>query len=114
VSRDRRPSEELTNPLMADWRMCEMAGFISFADSPAVEPLRRLRFRHEARVPPALDCYREALAVLEELGEVEAFEAFSAGRDRAAGRWPTRERVEMERRVRVLRPDSAARADAAE
>jgi hypothetical protein len=110
VSRERRPSGELTGPhadLLAAWKMCELAGFVAVADSPAVEPLRRLRVRHEARVPPALDCYREALAVLDELDELEAFEAFAAGPDRVASRWPTRERWELERRARTTRPADA-------
>lgn len=81
--------------------MCELAGFVACANSPGVEPLRRLQLRHEARVPPALECWHEALAVLEELGELETFEEFVAGPDRAAGRWPTRERVELGRRARV-------------
>ena len=91
--------------LQAEWRTCELAGFLhARPGSSAAADLRKLRLNHEARLPTAVQALKEAMAVLDEHGEREAFLAFARGPDRVAGRWPTRERVEFEKRVRVTRP----------
>jgi hypothetical protein len=90
----------------AQERLARLSAFAEQVPGVRGAALRDLRARHDRRPLNAVEAYREASALLG--SDMESFEHWSTGPDVAWGAWPTVEREQMRRRVRVVRPEPAA------
>lgn len=72
------------------------------SDSSAQAALRALSARHHEERPPRVVAFAEAMATLERLGAVAAFEAWRTQHKGSAGSWPTAEYYELRARFRAV------------